>query len=158
MAERAYRAQHPESANSPVRPRPRAPEHPLATLQRQAGNRAVTSLVNGFAGLKEGDGPSRAIGVIQQQLNAVRSPIRPRLAITGRFDAETRKATKAFQRRLIAEVVTGVAANGVVDGVTLRELNSRARSVRISGSDTVVVGPGNTPRSWQTRKPASTKR
>ena len=91
--------------------------------------------------LKEGDGPSHDVGVIQQQLNLVSGLAR--LAITGRFDPETTAATKAFQKKLIAEKVAGVVEDGIVDGVTHAQLKARAPSVKISNTDTVVVGPGN---------------
>ena len=82
------------------------------------GNRAVAAFVNALAiqRVKEGDGPSHDVGVIQQQLNAVGAA--PRLAITGRFDAATTTATKAFQKKLITEKVVGVTEDGIVDGVT----------------------------------------
>ncbi|HET6952966.1 MAG TPA: peptidoglycan-binding protein [Acidimicrobiales bacterium] len=133
-----------QTADSGARPRPRAPEHQLARLQRQVGNRAVAAYVHALAvqRVKEGDGPSHDVGVIQQQLNAVGAA--PRLAITGRFDAATTTATKTFQKKLIAEKLAGVTENGIVDGVTHQQLKARAPSVAVSGSDTVVVGPGNT--------------
>lgn len=116
----------------------------MAKLQRQVGNRVVSDFVNGLAvqRLKEGDGPSQDVGVIQQQLNLVSGV--GRLAITGRFDAATTAAAKAFQRKLIAEAVAGVVEDGIVVGVTHAQLKTRAPSVTISGTDTVVVGPGNT--------------
>lgn len=144
MTGRAERAQHPRTTSPAATPRPRTSEHQLARLQRQVGNRAVAAFVNALAvqRVKEGDGPSHDIGVIQQQLNAVGAA--PRLAITGRFDTATTSATKAFQRKLIAEKIAGVTENGIVDGVTHQQLRARAPSVAISGSDTVVVGPGHT--------------
>lgn len=144
MTERARRGPGPQAGTSASAPRRRPAEDDLAALQRQVGNRAVASFLGGLAlqRVKEGDGPSHAVGVIQQQLNAVGA--KPRLAITGRFDAETTTATKAFQRTLISEKVAGVAEDGVVAGATHQQLKSRAPSVKVSGSDTVVVGPGQT--------------
>lgn len=123
---------------------PATPEQQLTRLQRQAGNRAVTAFVKALAiqRAKEGDGPSHDVGVIQQQLNAVGAS--PRLAVTGRFDARTALAAKAFQRQLIKEKFAGVVENGVVEGTTHTQLKARAPSVKVSGRDTVVVGPGNT--------------
>jgi peptidoglycan hydrolase-like protein with peptidoglycan-binding domain len=92
--------------------------------------------------VKEGDGPSNAVGVIQQQLNAVGAS--PRLAITGRFDAATTAATKAFQKKLIDQKMPGVTEDGIVDGITQAQLTLRAPPVKISDTETVVVGPGNT--------------
>ena len=99
----------------------------------------VADFVNTLAvqRLKEGDGPSHDVGVIQQQLNLVSGVAR--LAITGRFDAATTAAAKAFQRKLIAEAVAGVVEDGIVAGVTHAQLKTRAPSVPISGTDTVVV-------------------
>ncbi len=144
MTERAHRAQKSQKAGSAGGPAPRAREQKLANLQRQVGNRAVSAFVGALAlqRVKEGDGPSHDVGVIQQQLNAVGAS--PRLAITGRFDAPTTTATKAFQKKLMAEKIAGVAEDGIVDGETHKQLKARAPSVAISGSDTVVVGPGNT--------------
>ncbi|TDU83401.1 peptidoglycan hydrolase-like protein with peptidoglycan-binding domain [Kribbella voronezhensis] len=147
MADRPRRVQDAR-ATKPVagrhQPAPAPPEHELARLQRQVGNRVVADFVTSLAvqRLKEGDGPSHDVGVIQQQLNLVSGVAR--LAITGRFDPETTAAAKAFQRKLIAEKVAGVVEDGIVDGVTHAQLKSRAPSVTISGTDTVVVGPGNT--------------
>ena len=114
-------------------------------LQRQVGNRAVAAYVNALAlqRVKEGDGPSTAVGIIQQQLNAVGAT--PRLAITGRFDAATTTATKAFQKKLIAEKQPGVTEDGIVDGLTQAQLKLRAPSVNISANDTVVDRPGQHP-------------
>jgi peptidoglycan hydrolase-like protein with peptidoglycan-binding domain len=144
MTERAHRAHDPRTIGSVAEPRPRPREHQLAKLQRQVGNRAVAAFVNALAvqRVKEGDGPTPDIGIIQQQLNAVGAS--PRLAITGRFDAATTAAAKAFQKKLIAEKVAGVTEDGIVDGETHKQLKARAPSVKISGTDTVVVGPGNT--------------
>lgn len=115
----------------------------MSRLQRQVGNRAVAGFISSLnvQREKEGDGPSQAVGVIQQQLNHVGSV--PRLAITGIFDAETTTATKAFQNRLIGEKVAGVVADGIVAGETHNQLKARAPSVSISGNQTVVDGPGN---------------
>jgi peptidoglycan hydrolase-like protein with peptidoglycan-binding domain len=144
MTDRAHSAPRPSTTNSAARPRPRAREHQVLKLQRQVGNRAVAAFVNALAvqRVKEGDGPTNDIGIVQQQLNAVGAS--PRLAITGRFDAATTAATKAFQKKLITEKVAGVTEDGIVDGVTHAQLKARAPSVKVSGSDTVVVGPGNT--------------
>ena len=144
MADRAHRAPDPPTTKPVARPHRRAHEHQVLKLQRQVGNRAVAAFINALAvqRAKEGDGPTNDIGIIQQQLNAVGAS--PRLAITGRFDAATTTATKAFQKKLITEKVAGVTEDGIVDGVTHAQLKARAPSVNISGSDTVVVGPGNT--------------
>ena len=144
MTDRAHRAQQPQPTNTVARTRPRTPENQIARLQRQVGNRAVAAFVNALAvqRVKEGDPESKDIGIIQQQLNAVGAA--PRLAITGRFDAATTTATKAFQKKLITEKVAGVVEDGIVDGVTHAQLKTRAPSVNISDNDTVVVGPGNT--------------
>ena len=144
MTDRARRAPYPQPASVVAGSRPRAREHQIATLQRQVGNRAVAAFVSALAvqRVKEGDGPSRDVGVIQQQLDAVGAT--PRLAITGRFDAATTTATKAFQKKLITEKVAGVAEDGIVDGVTHAQLKARAPSVNVSDNDTVIVGPGNT--------------
>jgi peptidoglycan hydrolase-like protein with peptidoglycan-binding domain len=132
-------------AHAPVAtPASRDRPHLLTHLQRQVGNRAVANLLGQqtIQRLKQGDGPSHGVGVIQQQLNAVGAS--PRLAITGRFDSLTTDAAKAFQRQLIKEKIAGVVEDGVVDGETHKQLKARAPSVNISGVDTVVVGPGNT--------------
>jgi peptidoglycan hydrolase-like protein with peptidoglycan-binding domain len=144
MTDRAHRAHDPQTASSGAGARPRAREHQLARLQRQVGNRAVAAFVNALAvqRAKEGDPPSHDVGIIQQQLNAVGAS--PRVAITGHFDAATTAATKSFQKKLIAEKIAGVTEDGVVDGETHKQLKARAPSVKISGTDTVVVGPGNT--------------
>ncbi len=112
-------------------------------MQRQVGNRAVAAFVAALTVQreKEGDGPSQAVGVIQQQLNGVGAA--PRLAVTGRFDAATTAATKVFQKKLITEKLAGVTEDGVVAGVTHQQLKARAPSVSVSGSDTVIDGPGN---------------
>jgi peptidoglycan hydrolase-like protein with peptidoglycan-binding domain len=126
-------------------PKPGSAQEPeLLRLQRQVGNRVVATFVNalGLQREKEGDGPTEAVGIIQQQLNAVGAT--PRLAITGRFDAATTAATKVFQKKLIAEKQPGVTEDGIVAGVTKAQLTLRAPSVSISGDKTVVVGPGNT--------------
>ena len=143
MTDRAHGAPQSRAATPVARARPRAAEHHIAALQRQVGNRAVAAFVAALAVQreKEGDGPSASVGVIQQQLNAVGAA--PRLAITGRFDAETTTATKAFQKKLIAEKLAGVTEDGVVAGVTHAQLKARAPSVSVSGSDTVIDGPGN---------------
>ncbi|MDT5093081.1 MAG: hypothetical protein QOH60_2444 [Mycobacterium sp.] len=122
--------------------RRRAPVHQVAELQRQVGNRAVAAFLAVQRAAKVGDPDSHAIGVIQQQLNAAGAT--PRLAITGHFDTQTETATKAFQKKLIGEGVAGITENGIVDGETEKQLNTRAPSVNVSGSDTVVVGAGNT--------------
>jgi peptidoglycan hydrolase-like protein with peptidoglycan-binding domain len=142
MTDRAHRAR--PQATSVAGQRTRAPESPIMKMQREVGNRAISAFVNALAvqRVKEGDGPSQVVGVIQQQLNAVGAT--PRLAITGRFDAATTTATKAFQKKLIAEKIAGVVEDGIVDGVTHAQLKARAPSANISGSDTVIVGPGNT--------------
>ena len=140
MRDRAPRAPKPQATSFAGVPR-RAPENQIAKLQREVGNRAVAAFL-AVQRAKSGDPASPAIGVMQQQLNAVGAT--PRLAITGHFDAETETATKAFQKKLITEGVAGVTENGIVDGETQKQLNSRAPSVNVSGSDTVVVGPGNT--------------
>ena len=142
MADRAHRAPRPQTTSSAAGPRKRAPENDILKLQRQVGNRAVAAYVNALAVQreKEGDGPSNAVGIIQQQLNAVGAS--PRLAVTGRFDAATTTAAKAFQKKLIAEGHP-VTENGIVDGLTKAQLTLRAPSVKISDTDTVVVGPGN---------------
>ena len=144
MTDRAHGAPKPRAATPVARPRPRAPEHQIAALQRQVGNRAVAAFVAALSVQreKEGDGPSTNVGVIQQQLNAVGAA--PRLAITGRFDAETTTATKSFQKKLIAEKLAGVTEDGIVAGITHQQLKARAPSVSVSGSDTVIEGPGNT--------------
>ena len=144
MTDRVRRAPDPVTTTAVAGPRPRAREHQIAKLQRQVGNRAVAAFVQalGVQRVKEGDGPSQDVGVIQQQLNAVGAT--PRLAITGRFDAATTTAAKAFQKTLITAKVAGVTEDGIVDGVTHAQLKARAPSVNISGSDTVIDGPGNT--------------
>ncbi len=144
MTERAHRAHPSRGIDTAEGLQPRDREHLLASLQRQVGNRAVTAFVGALAlqRVKEGDGPSRDVGVVQQQLNAVGAT--PRLAITGRFDTETTTAAKAFQRRLIGEKVAGVTEDGIVEGETHKQLKARAPSVNVSGNDTVIVGPGNT--------------
>lgn len=143
MAEWVRRAAHP-SAPGPSAGRARPAEHQVARLQRQVGNRVVAEYVQALAvqRVKEGDGPTKDIGIIQQQLNHVGAT--PRLAITGRFDAATTTATKAFQKKLIAEGIAGISEDGVVDGVTHTQLKARAPSVDISANDTVLNGPGNT--------------
>jgi peptidoglycan hydrolase-like protein with peptidoglycan-binding domain len=135
---------HPGVHPHATEPVAREDPHLLARLQRQAGNRAVFDLLRNrtIQLLKEGDGPSQDVGIIQQQLNAVGAS--PRLAITGRFDSLTTAAAKAFQRQLIKAKIAGVSEDGIVDGETHKQLKARAPSVNISGRDTVVVGPGNT--------------
>jgi peptidoglycan hydrolase-like protein with peptidoglycan-binding domain len=144
MADRAHRAPQPRLPGPAGGPAHRAPEHRIAALQRQVGNRVVADYVRALAvqRVKEGDGPTPDIGVIQQQLNHVGAS--PRLAITGRFDAATTTAAKVFQKKLITEGVAGVTEDGIVDGVTHAQLKTRAPSVSVSGNDTVVNGPGNT--------------
>ncbi len=144
MADWAHRALHPNAPGPTAGPRPRAAEHQIARLQRQVGNRVVADYVRALAvqRVKEGDGPTPDIGIIQQQLNHVGAT--PRLAITGRFDAATTTATKAFQKKLIADGIAGVTEDGVVDGITHAQLKARAPSVNVSDNDTVVNGPGNT--------------
>ena len=145
MADRAHRADDRQAADLPAARRQRAPEHRIARLQRQVGNRAVAAYVKALAvqRVKEGDGPThghRHHPAAAQPASAAT----PRLAITGRFDAATTTATKAFQKKLIGEKVAGVAEDGIVDGITHAQLKARAPSVNISNNDTVVVGPGNT--------------
>ena len=144
MADRAHHAPHPRLPDPMAGRRQRAPEHRIAELQRQVGNRVVAEYVQalGVQRVKEGDGPTTDIGIIQQQLNHVGAT--PRLAITGRFDAATTTATKAFQKKLIADGIAGVAEDGIVDGITHTQLKARAPSVNVSDNDTVVNGPGNT--------------
>ena len=144
MADRAHLAPHPRLPDPMAGRRQRAPEHRIAELQRQVGNRVVAEYVQalGVQRVKEGDGPTPDIGIIQQQLNHVGAT--PRLAITGRFDAATTTATKAFQKKLIADGIAGVAEDGIVDGITHTQLKARAPSVNVSDNDTVVNGPGNT--------------
>jgi peptidoglycan hydrolase-like protein with peptidoglycan-binding domain len=144
MADWAHRAPRPQTTTSVAGPRKRASENEILKLQRQVGNRAVAAYVQALAvqRVKEGDPPSQAIGVIQQQLNAVGAT--PRLAITGHFDAATTAATKAFQKKLITEKMPGVVEDGIVAGITQAQLTLRAPPQRISDNDTVVVGPGNT--------------
>lgn len=144
MTERARRGRPEPAGAQAVAKNTRATAYGLAALQQQVGNRAVAAYVQALAvqRLKEGDGPSHDVGVIQQQLNAVGAT--PRLAITGRFDAATTTATKKFQKGLIAAGVAGVTENGEVTGVTHAQLKLAAPSVKISGNDTVITGPGNT--------------
>src|SRR5918998_1165027 len=144
MSDRARRSPHPQPTNSVAEPRRRAPEHQVLKLQRQVGNRAVATFVNALAvqRAKEGDGPSNDIGIIQQQLNAVGAS--PRLAITGRVDTATTAANKAFQKKLIDQKMPGVTEDGIVAGITQAQLTLRAPPVKISDTETVVVGPGNT--------------
>ncbi len=144
MADRARHVPHTRPSEPTAGPQHHVPEHRIAQLQRQVGNRVVAEYVQalGVQRVKEGDGPTKDIGIIQQQLNHVGAT--PRLAITGRFDTATTTATKAFQKKLIGEGIAGVAEDGIVDGVTHTQLKARAPSVNVSNNDTVVNGPGNT--------------
>src|SRR4051794_25076355 len=73
MPDRARSAQLLPTTNVVAGQRPRTPEPQIAKLQQQVGNRAVAAFVDALAvqRVKEGDGPSHDVGVIQQQLNAV---------------------------------------------------------------------------------------
>jgi peptidoglycan hydrolase-like protein with peptidoglycan-binding domain len=145
MTRRGHKATDRKAAGAaPAGPAADPRQHQLHRLQRQVGNRAVAGFVGALAlqRAKEGDGPTQAVGVIQQQLNAVGAT--PRLAITGRFDAATTAAAKAFQKKLIAAKVAGVVEDGIVDGVTHTQLKAQAPAVTVSGNDTVIVGPGDT--------------
>ena len=102
MVDRARGAPHsrssdPRRADSPAAGRPRAPEHRIAQLQRQVGNRVVTEYVRALnvQRVKEGDGPTNDIGIIQQQLNHVGA--KPQLANTGRYDTAPPPTTTAIQ-------------------------------------------------------------
>ena len=123
--------------------RPAAVDPLVARLQRQVGNRAISKYMRALAiqRLKEGDGPSNDVGIVQQQLNHV--VVTPRVAITGIFDSTTTAAAKTFQRQLIAAKIAGITEDGIVAGETHNQLKTRAPSVNISGSDTVQDGPGH---------------
>ena len=114
-------------------------------LQRQVGNRAVAAYVRPSAvqRVKEGDGRHPRPSASSSSSSTPSAPT-PRLAITGHFDAATTAATKAFQKKLITEKMPGVIEDGIVAGITQAQLKLRAPPQRISGNDTVVVGPGNT--------------
>jgi peptidoglycan hydrolase-like protein with peptidoglycan-binding domain len=106
----------------------------MLSLQRLAGNASTTALVVQRL-LKLNDPASPAIGHLQQQLNAAGA--KPRLAVTGRFDAGTKAAVQAFQA---AHPGLKGSKAGEVDDATQKELNSLAPLRSPSGEKTVVVG------------------
>lgn len=112
----------------------------VTDLQREAGNRAVADLIRAISvqrDLKINDGPTTAIGHLQQQLNATGSAT-PRLAVTGLFDAATETAVKQFEKN------QGVAApTGIVDDALQKKLDKLAPVVSRGDQKTVDVGMGN---------------
>lgn len=102
----------------------------LLYLQRVVGNRAVAGLMAVQRELKLNDGPSVAVGVAQQQLNAAGA--KPRLAITGRFDAATETAVKAFQK------ANKIGETGIIDdAATKKKLDELKPSITAGGVKTV---------------------
>jgi peptidoglycan hydrolase-like protein with peptidoglycan-binding domain len=85
--------------------------------------------------LKLNEGPNGAIGNLQQQLNAIGAA--PRVPITGRFDAATEAAVKAFQTS------KGLPATGETDAATHKELNKAAPLTVKAGETTVEHGAAN---------------
>lgn len=49
MADRAHRAPHHRLPGPTAGPTPRTPDHPIAALQRQVGNRVVAEYVQALA-------------------------------------------------------------------------------------------------------------
>ncbi len=117
----------------PLVPGEHADPASLTRLQRLAGNVAATTVVQRL--LKLEDGPSVAVGLLQQQLNAVGT----RVAVTGRFDEATEAAVKAFQAKY-----DGLKpGTGVVDDATKKKLDEMAPTVARGGQQTVEHGPAD---------------
>jgi peptidoglycan hydrolase-like protein with peptidoglycan-binding domain len=105
---------------------------PILQLQRLVGNRAIAGALAVQRDLKLADGPSEAVGNLQQQLNGAGAA--PRLAITGRFDAPTETAVKAFQK------AKTLGETGVVDAATQKALDTAAPVITAGGAKTVEHG------------------
>jgi peptidoglycan hydrolase-like protein with peptidoglycan-binding domain len=103
-------------------------------LQRLAGNASTVGLVVQRL-LKLNDPASVTVGHLQQQLNAAGA--KPRLPVTGRFDAGTKAAVVAFQAKYPG--LKGSTA-GEVNNATQKQLNLVAPLASPSGEKTVVVG------------------
>lgn len=98
----------------------------LISLQRSAGNRAVTGLVEGAAVQRQGGGPARPtlrvgssgqnVGILQQKLNAAQATTPP-LVIDAQFGSKTRTAVVAFQtaNALAPDAVVGPRTWGALD-------------------------------------------
>ena len=108
------------------------PLSPILKLQRLVGNRAIAGALAVQRDLKLADGPSEAVGNLQQQLNGAGAA--PRLAITGRFDAPTETAVKAFQK------AKTLGETGVVDATTQKALDAAAPVITAGGARTVEHG------------------
>jgi peptidoglycan hydrolase-like protein with peptidoglycan-binding domain len=104
---------------------------PVLRLQRLVGNRAVAAALTIQRDLKLADGPSQAVGNLQQQLNGTGGA---RIAITGRFDAATETAVKAFQKS------KGLGETGIVEAKTQAALDTAAPSITAGGARTVDHG------------------
>lgn len=107
----------------------------MLSMQQAVGNRAVADLMAAVQRLKLNEGPSTAIGNLQQQLNAVGPGTR--VPITGRFDVPTQTAVKAFQTS------KGLPATGETDGATHKALNKAAPLTVKAGRTTVEHGAPN---------------
>ena len=105
---------------------------PVLQLQQLVGNRAVAGALAVQRDLKMNDGPSQAVGNLQQQLNGAGAA--PRLAITGRFDAPTETAVKAFQK------AKALGETGVVDAKTQTALDAAAALITAGVAKTVEHG------------------
>jgi peptidoglycan hydrolase-like protein with peptidoglycan-binding domain len=114
----------------------------VATLQAAAGNRAVMTLLTravqrASAAMGEGAQPWIRPGDVgpnvtdlQNRLNTVGSGGTP-LTVTGRYDAATLKAVKAFQRE------SGLDTDGIVGPLTYEALDRRTTTT----AETVTTGP-----------------
>ncbi len=132
---RSKRPVRPSQALAEERGQPTLAPHSLQGLQRAVGNRAVAQLMSvTVQRLKLNDGPTVAVGNLQQQLNAVGGP---RVAITGRFDAATQTAVKAFQ------TAKGLPATGETDAATHKALDTAAPLTVKGGQTTVEHGAAN---------------
>jgi len=115
-------------------PKPSSPGS-LRSMQQAVGNRVVAQLMTVVQALKLNDGPSTAVGNLQQQLNA--TGVAPRVPITGRFDAGTEAAVKAFQASVKLPVT------GVTDAATHKALSTAAPLTVKAGRTTVEHGKPN---------------
>jgi peptidoglycan hydrolase-like protein with peptidoglycan-binding domain len=104
------------------------PTSAVLRLQRLVGNRAVAQALTVQRDFKMGDGPSEGVGNVQQQLNATGTSAR--IAITGRFDAATETAVKAFQK------ASKLPETGIVDAATTKQLDLAKPIVSAGGHNT----------------------
>jgi peptidoglycan hydrolase-like protein with peptidoglycan-binding domain len=129
MTEDRRHTTKPSVARPAATQRKSTPTSALLRLQRLVGNRAIAQALTVQRDVKLGDGPSQAVGNVQQQLNATGAA--PRVVITGRFDTATETAVKAFQK------ANKLTESGVVDAATTKALDLAKPVITAGGQQTV---------------------